>query len=222
MKKKLFSLIGILILTSWCIVVADTLEPLLTDPQNDVVKYKAAEGATSGTTGAFHPEIDIKAVYLNGTDFIIEFCAPFNVSSEHWILVGFSNDSDDAHEFSIFYNAGEAHLYVLPTPPYIYWDASLSQWTDITTVLPCSKVNNLMIFKTVITAIPNIETSAFDIHTFFWGEDVGENWTCMDEASYDNSPIPGFGGIYLFCDFLMLIGVIFFLRRFHTIKMKLE
>ncbi len=223
MKKKLFSIIGLLILTSWCVVVAYTPEPLLTDPQNDVLRYKAAEGQSSGTSGAFHPEIDIKAVYLNNTDFIIEFYAPFNTSSaEHQIFISFNNDSDDAHEFSIFYNAGEAHLYLLPNPPAVYWDADLSQWTSTHTVLPSLKINNLVIFETVLVAIQNVETSAFDIHIFFWGEDVDEEWTYIDEASYDNSPIPAFAGIYLFFGFLMLLGVIFFLRRSYTIKVKRE
>jgi hypothetical protein len=209
MKKRNFflCLFGLVIL-SCCLTPAWLVEiTILTDPQGDVVRY-TLENPQSGTTGDFYPEIDIKAIFINGTDLVMEFYAPPNETIDFSYNIYVDNNSDNLNDFWIKEYGGNAYLADIDTT--IYWDFVTSMWYPGYAALPYTIEGNTLVFRYVVIALPDLADATISATTDYIGE--APTWYYRDTA-FKSGGIPAFSWLISFFTLLTLLALILVIRN---------
>jgi hypothetical protein len=189
--------------------VQEKKSPLpITDAGNDVFRYTDFDPCR-GEQGAFHPEIDILRVMINGTDLVLEFNATPIINSSYYTQIYVFIDSDNVPEYRISRYGVPLILRRLNDsqiwhPTGEYWD------TDLEALTVTISGQNMTIHD-VIQPLPTLATANIQIFRAY----EGPEYRFIDYALYDPVcvSIPSFSLLLVLFSIVPLLGILLHLRK---------
>ncbi len=182
----------------------------MTDNTDDVYQYADGDSPWDGIQGAFHPEIDIRRVFLLGVDLYIEFDAipQINADYQYTIYIDIDNDADS--EYLLISSQISYNIFLLRESDGLYWNGT--GWSATKLIMQSISGNNLT-FQDLDEPLPTYYSSAKYMVALGYIGDLPTIYS--DYAPLDPSPdeIPGFAWIFTYFGIITILGLMLLQKR---------
>jgi hypothetical protein len=183
----------------------------MTDNADDVYQYNNGDSPWDGTQGAFHPEIDIRRVFLLGGDLYIEFDAPPQIGANYQYTIYIDVDDDAESEYVLISSVISYNIFLLRESDGLYWNGT--GWSDGKLIMQSISGNNLT-FQDMDEPLPTYYSSAkYAVALGYIGElpTVYSDYAPLDPSG--GGGIPGFAWIFTCFGIIAILGLLFLQKR---------
>ncbi len=183
----------------------------MTDNADDVFQYQYDEAPWSGTQGAFHPEIDIRRVFIIGADLYIEFDSTPQVNAIYPYTIYIDIDNDEDSDYDLLNTLAYNDFYLMRESDGLYWNIT-GGWSATNQKEMGSISGSNLTFVGLDDCIPTDFSIAKYAVVAGYSGDAPTLYT--DYAPLDPSGgIPGFAWIFTCFGIITLLGMVFLYKR---------
>jgi hypothetical protein len=180
----------------------------LTDSENDIFRYNIEDEPWQGIKGEFRDEIDVKGIFLQNTDLVIEFYSTPTVNDwNHGYTIYIDLNEDKESEYLILTTTG--FLYLYRENDSNIWNGTA--WSGTLSAFPHSISGNNLTLSNLSGPIPTFASAEIAVTVSYFGE---LPTVYIDFVPFDpTGGIPSFTWVLTVFSLLTLMGIIFFRER---------